>query len=223
LNGIRAVAFDAVGTLITPEPPVAEAYRIVGRRYGSRLDVGTIRSRFRASFRAEEERDRASGWRTDPARERARWRGIVATVLDDTADQPACFRELWDHFSRPSSWRCLPGVGPVLTQLSQCGLALGLASNFDSRLHGVAAGLSELAVIRPVVVSAEVGWRKPAKEFFVAAVRAIGCPPKELLVVGDNYESDYVGAMAAGLRAVLIGAPKVGVTQVTALAELLAR
>jgi putative hydrolase of the HAD superfamily len=221
LSGVRAVAFDAVGTLVTPDPPVQAAYQAVGERYGGRWTIDTIRTRFRSVFRAEEERDRATGWRTNPTREIERWRRIVAAVLDDVTDPEACFRELWDHFSRPTAWRCLPDAGPVLVELWRRGLAVGLASNFDSRLRTVVAGLPELATMGPIVVSAEVGWRKPAPEFFAAVVRAFGCAPGEVLLVGDDSENDYAGATAAGLRAVLLGpAGRTGVMSVTGLAEL---
>src|SRR5262245_59498810 len=98
---IRAVFFDAVGTLIEPEPPAAEVYLSVSRKHGGRLELQTIGSRFRAAFRAEEELDQAAGWRTDEHREQRRWRSIVASVLDDVADEEACFQELWQHFAGP--------------------------------------------------------------------------------------------------------------------------
>jgi putative hydrolase of the HAD superfamily len=221
LSGVRAVAFDAVGTLITPDPPVAAVYYAAGRRRGSLLTAEEIGHRFRAAFRVEEDRDRAAGWRTDPIREVERWRRIVAAVLDDVSDSEACFRDLWDHFAGPASWRCLPGVGPVLAELGRRGVAVGLASNFDSRLRAVVAGLPDLAGIGPVVVSAEVGWRKPAAAFFDVLVQACGCGRNELLLVGDDFENDYVGATAAGLRAVLldpIGRP--GVVTIDRLSEL---
>jgi putative hydrolase of the HAD superfamily len=221
LTGVRAVAFDAVGTLITPDPPVSAVYYAIGQRHGSRLPADAIRSRFSAAFRAEEERDRAAGWRTDPAREIERWRRIVAAVLDDVTDRETCYRELWDHFSRPAGWRCLPDVEPVLTELVRRGLAVGLASNFDSRLRIVVAELPDLAPIGPIVVSAEVGWRKPAAEFFTAVVRAFGCAPGEVLLAGDDLENDYTGAAAAGLRAVLLDpVGRDGVAGISRLADL---
>ena len=87
MDGIRAVVFDAVGTLLTPEPSAAEVYAEVGRRFGSRLDLPAIRARFRAAFAQEDERDRAASWRTDPAREERRWRAIVAHTLPDVGDR----------------------------------------------------------------------------------------------------------------------------------------
>jgi putative hydrolase of the HAD superfamily len=204
LADVRAVFFDAVGTLIAPDPPAPEAYAAVGRRHGSRPEVATVRERFRAAFQREEEHDRANGWRTGDQREERRWRSIVAAVLDDVTDAEACFRELWDHFAHPSAWACLPGAGPVLAELARRGLTLGIASNYDRRLRSVAAGLPQLAPIQHMVISAEVGWRKPAAAFFDAVVRAAGCAPGEVLLVGDDFENDYEGALAAGLRAVML-------------------
>jgi putative hydrolase of the HAD superfamily len=216
LTGVRSVAFDAVGTLITPDPSVHEVYEAVGRRHGSRLTADVICRRLGTAFSVEEERDRSAVWRTDPAREVDRWRRIVATVLHDVADPESCFRELWDHFARPAAWRCLPDVDSVLAALQRRSLTLALASNFDSRLRTVAAGLPDLWPIGKVVVSAEVGWRKPAAGYFAALVRALDCPPGKVLLVGDDFENDYVGATAAGLRAVLLE-PSNGIARLTDL------
>ena len=92
LTGVRAVVFDAVGTLITPDPPAPAVYAEVGRKFGSRLGVEVIAARFRAAFRAEEDADRAAGWRTDEDREERRWRTIVAATLDDVSERDICFR-----------------------------------------------------------------------------------------------------------------------------------
>src|SRR5207302_1039003 len=48
---VRAVFFDAVGTLIHPEPPAGAVYAEVGRRHGSRLTAAEIARRFAAAFR----------------------------------------------------------------------------------------------------------------------------------------------------------------------------
>jgi putative hydrolase of the HAD superfamily len=224
LAGVRAVVFDAVGTLITPDPPAAAVYAGVGRLYGSRLDVAVVGDRFRAAFRREEERDRTAGWRTDAAREERRWRSIVGEVLDDVTDPEACFRELWEHFARPAAWACLPGAEAVVAELARRGYAVGIASNFDGRLRSVVAGLSGLAAVRPLVISAEVGWRKPARTFFDAVAWSAGCEPGAVLLVGDDLENDYEGATAAGLRAVLLdpnGQAEPGVVTVAGLEQLL--
>jgi putative hydrolase of the HAD superfamily len=201
--GIRAVVFDAVGTLIFPDPPAPRVYAEVGGRHDSRLSPEVIAQRFAAAFRREEDIDRAAGLRTSEARERERWQYIVAAVLDDVEDPAACFRELFEHFSRPEAWRCDPEATAVLRELARRGYALGLASNYDRRLQGVAEGMPELTPIQRLVISSEVGWRKPSPAFFASLCQNLALSPGQVLFVGDDIANDYEGARAAGLRALL--------------------
>jgi putative hydrolase of the HAD superfamily len=203
LSDIEAVVFDAVGTLIHPGPPAAVVYAEVGRRFGSRLTPAEVRPRFTAAFDRQEQLDLAAGLRTSEERELRRWRAIVAEVLADVTAPDACFKELYQHFARPEAWRCKPGTAAVLEALAGRGHVLALASNYDHRLRSVFAGLPELRHVRQVVISSEVGWRKPAPEFFAAVCRAVGLPAARVLHVGDDVRNDYNGATAAGLRAVL--------------------
>jgi putative hydrolase of the HAD superfamily len=202
---VRAIFFDAVGTVIFPDPPAASVYAAVAQRYGSCLPLDVIEGRFREAFRREEAFDHSTnGLRTDEEREERRWRHIVAAVLDDVTDGEACFRELFEHFSRPEAWRCAPGVAETLAELSRRGYRLGLASNYDRRLRAVAAGLPELRSLDCLVISSEVGWRKPARQFFESVVRQAGVPPEEVLFVGDDPVNDEEGARAAGLQTILL-------------------
>jgi putative hydrolase of the HAD superfamily len=198
-----AIFFDAVGTLIHPEPPAPAVYAEIGRRFGCRLDLETIAGSFRLALHRQEEIDRLAGWRTDDDREIRRWRAIVADALPDVGDADSCFQALYSHFARPAAWRVHWEAGPTLRRLAANGWHVGLASNFDGRLRFVVAGLPELASVRTIVVSAEVGWRKPAAEFFQALHRQVQIAPEQTVVVGDDAVNDYDGACAAGLAAVL--------------------
>jgi putative hydrolase of the HAD superfamily len=200
---IRAVFFDAVGTLIFPRVPVSQTYAEFARRHDDRFDEVQLRSRFRDAFARQEKRDSRDHWRTDEAREQTRWREIVGEVLPmENCD--ACFAELWHYYSTPPAWALNPEADEVLADLSHRGLTVGVASNFDARLVGLLQAIPELALLRRYcIVSAAVGWRKPAHEFFTAVVKAAGCPPEQILLVGDDLRNDIHGATAAGLRAVL--------------------
>ena len=202
VSGIRAIVLDAVGTLIHPDPPAPIVYAQVGKRWGSRYDADAIKTRFLRAFKQEEQTDRRFGWRTSEAREIERWRHIVANVLDNVSNPEDCFEALFEHFGRPEAWRCKPDTGKVLTDLTQRGLVLGMASNYDSRLHKVMAGKPELRPIEHVIISSEVGWRKPAPEFFSAVCRIVQLPADQILYVGDDLVNDVRGAQAAELRAV---------------------
>ncbi|HEY7153930.1 MAG TPA: HAD-IA family hydrolase [Gemmataceae bacterium] len=218
------IFFDAVGTLLHPEPSAPAVYAVVGRRFGSRLDEAAIAARFRAAFQRQEEVDRAAGLRTDEEREIARWRSIVREVLDDVSDMEGCFQELYAHFVGAGSWACAPETADVLGTLAARGHMLGIASNFDHRLRGLAEQLPALRPILHLVISSEIGWRKPAPAFFAEMCRQAGSPADRILYVGDDRLNDYEGARAAGLRAMLI-APHSGVigseTYIKNLSDLL--
>ncbi len=195
---IRAVLFDAVGTLIAPSPPVAEVYRTHGAGHGAYVDEATILARFRLALRAGS----ADDGQTDEAHEQARWRGIVRHVFDELNDVEPLFQELWEHFAKPQSWRFAPHAKPLLTQVAATGCAFGVASNFDARLHHVLTGPDGLLPGVDVFVSSELGWQKPHAGFFRAIERRLGLRPAEIVLVGDDWENDMLGAESAGWKAI---------------------
>jgi putative hydrolase of the HAD superfamily len=204
-SGTRAVFFDAVGTLIHPRPSAPTVYAAVAARYGLALSPADVRGRFIAAYQREEAADVSANWLTSEARERKRWHTIVCETLVGVRDQEACYRELFDHFARPEAWEPDADAGAVLTALAARGLVLGMGSNYDERLWSVLAGFPQFEVLKPrVLISSEVGARKPGAGFFAEVVRAAGCAPGEVLFVGDDIDNDYAGATSAGLRAVLL-------------------
>jgi 2-haloacid dehalogenase len=56
--------------------------------------------------------------------------------------------------------------------------------------------------IDEMIVSEEIGVAKPAREFFEVAFTKLGNPPREsALMIGDNWNSDIVGAINYGVDA----------------------
>jgi FMN phosphatase YigB (HAD superfamily) len=53
-----------------------------------------------------------------------------------------------------------------------------------------------------VVDSGRLGIDKPDPRIFAHAVAALGCNGGDLVHVGDSWEADVLGAVAAGARAV---------------------
>ncbi|OWK47013.1 HAD family hydrolase [Fimbriiglobus ruber] len=220
---VRAVFFDAVGTVLHPEPGAPAVYADAAARYGISADPATVLERFRAAYLREEAVDARTGWATSEARELARWQTIVRETLPGAPAE--CFDLLYQHFANPAGWRVPDRAAEVFAALTSRGLILGLASNYDSRLDTVLAGRHELAALRDrVVVSSRLGVRKPGAAFFQHLLRVAACEPGEMLYVGDDRDNDFDGAAAAGLRAVLLD-PKnrhPDVTpRITALTDLL--
>jgi putative hydrolase of the HAD superfamily len=195
---IRAFLFDAVGTLIYPNPPVAEVYQREARKLGSKYSVPEIAGRFRAAIAQHHQ-----GGTTSEEQERERWRRIVYDVIDDVDDtQEQLLTALWQHFGSASSWRLFDDVAPVWHELAGRGYLLGIASNFDGRLWAICHGHPPLDECRHVFVSSEVGFPKPEMQFYRAAEEKLGLRPEQILLVGDDEAADVTGPIAAGWQAI---------------------
>lgn len=194
---IRVIAFDAVGTLIYAEPSVTRAYcRILNEQSGRPADESQVR---RVLGMRLAERSNHKDLRTNEASERQFWYDLIAELVADEDRIDACFSALYDHFGVASNWRCYDDVASTLNGLKSAGLQLVLASNFDERLNAVCAGLRDLSEISRVIISSEIGWRKPAPEFFDIVCQQTNCRPQEILFVGDDLLNDVHGATQAGM------------------------
>jgi putative hydrolase of the HAD superfamily len=224
---IRAILYDAVGTLIHVKPSVGAIYAEVGKRFGSRVSLHDVYRRFPAAFARQDRIDELACWRTDEARERERWRAIVREVLDDVAHPAECFDVLFNIFSDTKAWTIDIGLGDMLLTIQQRGIRQAVASNFDGRLHGILRAASSLRHLDPVFVSSEIGWRKPAPEFFAHIFDSLQLSPGEILFVGDDRANDYDAAKRAGMRSVLLDPGRrhldLGADRIDALHEVVTR
>jgi putative hydrolase of the HAD superfamily len=85
-------------------------------------------------------------------------------------------------------------------EVRAAGRPVALTTNATDRLGADLAALGVAEEFDAVVNSFELGIRKPAREFYLAASAAVGVPPKECLVV-DDEDRVIRGARVAGLPA----------------------
>jgi putative hydrolase of the HAD superfamily len=55
-----------------------------------------------------------------------------------------------------------------------------------------------------IVVSAEVGYRKPNRMLFEIALKELNSTPEKAVMIGDTFGADIVGARNMGIRNILI-------------------
>jgi putative hydrolase of the HAD superfamily len=98
-----------------------------------------------------------------------------------------------------------PDTPAVLGQL-QGRYKLGVVTNFmdGPTARRVFYNLGYGKIFSSLVVSAEVGYMKPAPILFERALKELGSRPENALMVGDTYAADVLGARALGMRCVLI-------------------
>jgi putative hydrolase of the HAD superfamily len=202
LAPIKAVAFDAVGTLIYPQPSVAEAYQsAIQRHCGVEIDTDSVKQTVHRSLKA---RSLGDDLRTDEAAEHRFWADLVRDLCPDSPGFQTCFDELFEHFSRGASWRCFPDVAETLASLADMGIPLVIASNFDNRLNRVCDEMDELSAVNHRIISSLIGWRKPATQFFQILADELNLPAQQILFVGDDLVNDVQGALNAGMQAAQI-------------------
>jgi putative hydrolase of the HAD superfamily len=92
----------------------------------------------------------------------------------------------------------------VLAELSKRGLIVGAISNSHRSLDAFCDHFSLRRSITVAVSSAEHGYMKPHRSIFETALAKAGVAPGESVMVGDSIAHDIAGALAAGMRAILL-------------------
>ena len=100
-----------------------------------------------------------------------------------------------------------PDTVPVLKTLRQ-NKKIGLVSNFDHPQHvrNVLARYGINTFFDTVVISSEVGAKKPDPAIFSFALEQTGLLKNEVIYVGDT-DDDVAGAIAAGIQPIFIARP----------------
>jgi FMN phosphatase YigB (HAD superfamily) len=185
----------------TSSPPTFE----VVRRTYAQVPFEQFHEAFVGAFR-EAERMRNSTHREITAQERfamtfralglpwdAEAQGVAAAALD------VHMRTLASSVECPVAYR-------GILEWTRARYRMALVSNFDhaptARLILNEHGIGEY--FEAVVVSADLGWRKPRPEVFHRGLNAMGVAAGQAIFVGDNAEIDVAGAKGAGMAAIWV-------------------
>lgn len=205
---IKAVFFDAAGTLFTVNGSVGEIYTRLARTYGKEVAVQDLEAGFRRCFATAPPMAFPG---TLPEQvltlEKQWWYDLVQSVFAPLGPFPqfaAYFDALFAYFARTEAWQLYPETADTLTALHARGLRLGVISNFDSRLFRLLDGFAISCFFDPIVISTQAGYAKPAVEIFTQALAQHNLRSEEAVHVGDSLQMDIAGASAAGLLPVFI-------------------
>lgn len=99
----------------------------------------------------------------------------------------------------------LRGARECLRYLSDNGYKLAVVSNSlgtNTRIDLEVTGLTDF--FDHIVISSEVGWRKPHPKIFQRVLQLLDVEPSEVVFVGDNLKEDIEGAVTAGMHGVQV-------------------
>jgi putative hydrolase of the HAD superfamily len=197
---LAAVSFDAMGTLVTLEPPAPRLQRSLARRLGLSVEL----ARCESGMRAEMRHYRAHCTSARDAPTLAALRLECASLLADALALDVSGPELLPALTDAIAFRAYDDAEPTLAALAATGLQLAVVANWDVSLTDVLARLGLARHLAVVVTAAEAGAAKPDARPFQLALERLGITAAACLHVGDDPVTDVAGAQAAGLASLLL-------------------
>jgi putative hydrolase of the HAD superfamily len=196
--------FDAVGTLIYPEPAVIDIYQQTGIKYGANLDKDIISERFKKAYRDNFSITFKNNGMTNEHIELNRWKNVVNSIFyDSTINNTELFNDLWEHFSNPRHWRKYEDTSKLLVELINSGFYVGIASNFDKRILNICKVHFPMINISQIFFSTNLGYAKPNPVFYRLIENSFSSNKNiTYTMIGDNEENDIKAAEKAGWKAI---------------------
>ena len=205
---IKAVFFDLYHTLVRYEPPREELQAKALKGFGIEVNPGVLR---RPLVIADEfiyqemaslplskrsEQDKTALW--------VRYQEVLLREAGIKADEKLVLGLLGKMQQMEMKLVPFDDVEPVLTELRNKGVILGLISNIERDMTSLLADTGLQSLLQVVVTSLDAGFSKPQPEIFQEALKQAGVKASEALYVGDQYQVDVGGANNAGMKGILL-------------------
>ncbi|WP_086161863.1 HAD family hydrolase [Streptomyces marincola] len=209
---IAGVLFDFSGTLMRIES--AESWlRVAAERTGTAFGPSELAERAAALEAAgalpgggppqSVPPELAGLWRErdrDASGHRALYTGLARQV---PLPRPELYDVLYERHMEPDAWHPYPDTSRVLAELSDRGLGVAVVSNIGWDLRPLFRSHGLDRWVDAFVLSYEHGVQKPDPRLFREACDALGVPPQQALMVGDDPVAD-AGAAALGCAVHLV-------------------
>ena len=208
---IQAILFDINGTLIDIQTDEGseEIYRGISHfltYQGIYIHRWEVRDEY---FRLMEEQRRASGEAFPEFDAVELWRQFLrrrpeachSMPPEKLRWMPIFLAEMYRGVSR-FRLQLYPEVKTALDELAQ---RFKLAALSDAQSAWALPEMRAVGIeayFQPIIVSGDLGFRKPDKRIFEAALNGLNLPPENILFVGNDMYRDIYGAKQFGMKTV---------------------
>jgi REG-2-like HAD superfamily hydrolase len=223
----EAVFFDAGETLVHPHPTFPDLFSQILKREGFDVEPETIRDRIHVVFdRFREAAKNNELWTTSPEKSRLFWHDVYGIFFRETGipNSDGLIETVYREFTDVANYALFDDVVPVLSELRDAGLKLGVVSNFEEWLERLLDQLGVSGFFGVRVISGVEGMEKPDLRIFELAMERADVTPERSAYVGDNPEFDVDPAAAAGMFPFLLDRrdrfPDASAARITGLDQL---
>lgn len=205
---IKAISFDFYNTLVRFWPPLDEIQQAACQELGinvSKLAIGQGYAAADVYFNQENANNPIS---LRPQSDRQTFFASYEQIIMENAGVPVTLdlaRQIWDlALSVPKDFVPYDDVIPALDELNSQGYRLGVLSNLRRDVDQMCQRLGLSPYLSFCINAADAGAEKPHPPIFLAALNSLSADPEETVHVGDQYNSDVLGARAVGIHPVLL-------------------
>lgn len=206
---VKAVMFDFIGTLVNVKGYNLEVSKM--KLYKALCEAGfkVGHEKFLEAYTQAHEKYRVIRYQKLIEVTNAIWISDALNSLgfktnpEDSRIKTAVNIFFEDYLNSLKTRKC---AKKLLKTLSAQNYKLGLISNFTYAplIYGALRKTSLNNFFDTVLVSADVGWRKPHVKIFEEALKRLDVKAEETVYVGDSPEEDVKGAKQLGIKTIYV-------------------
>jgi len=203
---IKAIFFDWMNTLTHAEPDRHEQFCQIARELGVDLSPQKV---MQGIYAAGSQLPAGAPYRWQKSHDPEIFIRYIEIILGEAGvklrrDKVLEILKKLSQSAGKETYVLYDDVLPNLKRLKARGFIVGLITSLTKDMNLICSDLGLTSYVDFVVTSKEVGADKPEPPIFLTALERAGVRASEAVYVGDQYETDVVGARGVGISPVLI-------------------
>ncbi len=205
---IKAVFFDIYGTIADFFPPKEEIQINAAEKFNITLDKGKILDAYKLANNFLVKQNSIFPIRKMNDEQKLNFFSEYEKIIIDNSGSNVdvgVAKNIWVEITKQKyDLKIFPDLIQCINDLRDMGLILGLISNINMSGKKIAEKLGVSSYFNYVFTSEDLGYEKPNKMIFEKSLDIAKLTSSEVVFVGDQVESDILGAKNANILPILL-------------------
>ena len=205
---IKAVFFDIYGTIADFFPPKEEIQINVAEKFNITLDKDKIVDAYKLANNFLVKQNSIFPIRKMNDEQKLNFFSEYEKIIIDNSGSNVdvgLAKNIWVEITKQKyDLKIFPDLIQCINDLRDMGLILGLISNINMSGKKIAEKLGVSSYFNYVFTSEDLGYEKPNKMIFEKSLDIAKLTPSEVVFIGDQVESDILGAKNANILPILL-------------------